>query len=83
MRMHLQSCIDGKGRKRKRDGEGKVERACNRALALTSCSSPPPSLPQLPHLPHRRETHRWNFGLEEDLDEDGDPKWNHPVRILY
>ena len=78
--MHLQSCIDGKGRKRKREGEGKVERA----LALTSCPLPP-SLPPAPppHLPHRRETHRWNFGLEEDLDEDGDPKWNHPVRILY
>lgn len=25
-----------------------------------------------------RETHRWNFGLEEDLDEDGEPVWNHP-----
>jgi hypothetical protein len=25
-----------------------------------------------------KETHRWNFGLEEDLDEDGEPKWNHP-----
>ena len=25
-----------------------------------------------------KETHRWNFGLEEDLDETGDPIWNHP-----
>ena len=29
-----------------------------------------------------KETHRWNFGLEEDFDDDGVPKWNHPVRAM-
>jgi len=24
------------------------------------------------------ETHRWNFGLQEDLDEAGGMVWNHP-----
>eukprot|EP00040_Diaphanoeca_grandis_P028363 m.164155 g.164155 ORF g.164155 m.164155 type:complete len:995 (+) comp31325_c0_seq1:73-3057(+) len=24
------------------------------------------------------ETHRWNFGLQEDLDEQGHTVWNHP-----
>ena len=24
------------------------------------------------------QTHRWNFGLEEDIDENGLPVWNHP-----
>ena len=32
-----------------------------------------------------KETHRWNFGLEEDLldDEDGKPVWNHPHLPWY
>eukprot|EP00035_Acanthoeca_spectabilis_P025171 m.457166 g.457166 ORF g.457166 m.457166 type:complete len:1083 (+) comp21210_c0_seq1:212-3460(+) len=37
-----------------------------------------PSTHQFQRVEEWQETHRWNFGLQEDLDELGVPMWNHP-----